>query len=322
MTIKGEEIDLLFLPRNGFPGQILEVGDTLSFSGLVGPPLNSKLSIKVTSPSGETREISGQANRIGYFYQPEDDFVVLEPGIWTVDLEVVHDGMTSSGPTMAPYPTGTALGADDGSYKIYVVNSDHSRAHLISQEAGFVSITGEPIAPILFKGILPGEFSGAEYTYTIRMPGVILEQGLGMAEGESFSLLYDPVILNQDFPNLDLTAVDFSGQVWQTRSGSQSSLKRTIVICLFYHFAWRGGILQVNNRQVVWLGLALGILLLVGCQEIATRDTSQEVTYPEKRSSSAITITSDGSTLLVVNPDSNTLSLVDAGTWKCWERFQ
>ena len=33
-----------------------------------------------------------------------------------------------------------------------------------------------------------------------------------------------------------------------------------------------------------------------------------------KRSSSAIAITADGSTLLVVNPDSNSLSLVDLGT--------
>jgi hypothetical protein len=221
MTIKGEEIDLLFLPRSGFPGQILEVGNTLSFSGFVGPPLDSKLTIRITSPSGETRIISGQANRIGYFYQPEDDFIVNEPGIWTVDLEVMHDGMTSSGPTMEPYPTGKVLGTEDGTYQIYVINPDLPRAELASQSAGFVEITGETISPILFEGVLPAEFGNAEYVYTIRMPGVILEQGAGSAEGEIFRLLYDPVSLNQEFPNLDLKAINdyrpgLADQVWMT----------------------------------------------------------------------------------------------------------
>jgi hypothetical protein len=51
------------------------------------------------------------------------------------------------------------------------------------------------------------------------MPGFILEQGVGTVEGTKFSLTYDPVALNGDFPNLDLTAYDdirpgLADQVW------------------------------------------------------------------------------------------------------------
>jgi YVTN family beta-propeller protein len=58
--------------------------------------------------------------------------------------------------------------------------------------------------------------------------------------------------------------------------------------------------------------LLMVILFLAGCTASLFRDDIPELVYPEKRSSSAITITSDGSTILAVNPDSNTISLIDA----------
>ena len=42
------------------------------------------MGVGVTSPGGQARTISGQANSIGYFPDPAGDFVVGEPGIWTV----------------------------------------------------------------------------------------------------------------------------------------------------------------------------------------------------------------------------------------------
>ena len=221
LTLKGEDIDLLYLPRNGFPGQVLEVGDVLSFSGHVGPPLNSKLTITVTSPTGEQRIISGQADKIGYFYQPKDDFIVDTPGVWKVHVSVVHDGLTSSGPTMEPYPTGTVLGSAQGSYYVFVAGEDSPRARISSPTEGFLTISSIPMPSINFTGQLPDGFENANYTYTIAMPGFILEQGQGTTSGETFSILYDPVKLHEEFPNLDLTAYDdmrhgLADQVWIT----------------------------------------------------------------------------------------------------------
>jgi YVTN family beta-propeller protein len=54
------------------------------------------------------------------------------------------------------------------------------------------------------------------------------------------------------------------------------------------------------------------LVFLVSCASIEpTAVTIPELDFPEKRTSSAIAITSDGLTVLVVNPDSNSLSLLD-----------
>jgi hypothetical protein len=221
MTLKGEDIDLFFHPRSGFPGQILRVGEVLSFSGHVGPPLDSKLTITVTSPGGVETIITGQANHVGYFFQPEDDLVVDEAGVWQVQIQVLHDGLTSSGPTTEPYPTGGVLGAEGGNYDIYVFEGDVPQVEEVTPEPGMLRITGDPISPVVFGGRLPDEFQNATFTYTIAMPGFILEQGEGVAEGMDFELSYDPYELNKDYPNLDLTAFDYprpglADQIWIT----------------------------------------------------------------------------------------------------------
>jgi hypothetical protein len=175
----------------------------------------------VTSPSGEEYVITGQANKVGYFYQPEDDLVVDEAGVWRVQIQVLHDGLTSSGPTSEPYPTGGVLGAEGGTYEIYVVEDEYSDVEVESPEPGFLRMSGDSINPIAFGGRLPDEFRNATYTYTIAMPGFILEQGEGVLEGTDFELLYDPVQLHEEYPNLDLTAFDYprpglADQVWIT----------------------------------------------------------------------------------------------------------
>ena len=68
---------------------------------------------------------SGQANEIGYYYEPEDNFIVDQPGRYTVDLQVTYDGRTSAGQVTAPFPQGDVLGTARGRFSVYVV-SPHS----------------------------------------------------------------------------------------------------------------------------------------------------------------------------------------------------
>ena len=69
----------------------------------------------------------------------------------------------------------------------------------------------------------------------------------------------------------------------------------------------------MRSRSFIRIGSILGVLLLLaGCTGLESLDDIHELSYPEKRSSSAITITSDGSIVLAANPDSNTISLIDA----------
>ena len=70
LTLQGEEIDLFILPTTVQPGAVLEVGDRFVFAGQVGPPLASKVTYSVTSPSGVSFGGAGQANAIGYYADP------------------------------------------------------------------------------------------------------------------------------------------------------------------------------------------------------------------------------------------------------------
>jgi len=124
LTLKGKDIDLFITPTGIQPGMVLEVGDTFSFSGAVWPNLASKVWVTATAPSGAQHLIQGQANKYGYFYAPEGDFVVDEPGRWTVDVRLVHDGYTSTGNVVPPYPTGDLLGSREGQFYVYVVEKN------------------------------------------------------------------------------------------------------------------------------------------------------------------------------------------------------
>jgi len=72
-------------------------------------------------PSGRTVRLSGKANKVGYYYRPADDFIADEPGIYTVDLSVTFDGITSAGQVTQPFPRGDVLGTTNGRFYVYVV---------------------------------------------------------------------------------------------------------------------------------------------------------------------------------------------------------
>jgi hypothetical protein len=82
-----------------------------------------------------------------------------------------------------------------------------------------LQIPGDRVQPITFSGRVPSDFQDARYTYTISMPGYILEKGEGEVEGTEFEIRYDPAELNKEYLNLDVTAYDYprpglADQVW------------------------------------------------------------------------------------------------------------
>ena len=88
------------------------------------PTLPSFVEYTVTAPDGSQRTFHGRANAIGYFYDPDDDFVLDQPGVWDVELTVTHDGMTSAGPVEEPYPTGGLLTPNGTSFDFVVMDQD------------------------------------------------------------------------------------------------------------------------------------------------------------------------------------------------------
>jgi hypothetical protein len=208
LTLKGEDVHIFILPTGVRPGAVLEVGDTFRFAGHIMPTLDSQVAVTVTAPGGEQHVVAGRANSVGYFYNPDDDFVVNEPGLWAVDARVWHDGQIGSGgQTVPPYPSGDVLGSEEGRYWFYVVPAGSPRLDVSAPKPGFLSF-GQEVTPVQIAGTVPGGLSDVTIDYTISMPGFILEHGQVTPSGGTYEVTFDPVALHGDFPNLDLTERD------------------------------------------------------------------------------------------------------------------
>ena len=200
MTLKGQEIDIFYHPQGVRPGSILEVGDTASFSGQIAPTLPSDVSMKITTPSGIEKTISGKANKVGYFYKPASDFKIDEPGVYDVEVVVTHSGMTSAGQVEPPYPTGGILGGNGKNFKFYAVTKESKTASL--KAPGFARLPDS-----LKLNFELDSKSGSTITsmhQTTVMPGFLLEQ----SEVASKQYSYKATELNKSYPNLDLASGD------------------------------------------------------------------------------------------------------------------
>jgi hypothetical protein len=205
MTLNGQEIDMLFLPKGVRPGDILAVGDTVSFSGHIGPPLDSRVTVTVQSPSGISRTRQWHANKIGWLYDPTFDFIADEAGRWTVHVAVLHDRpYIGNGVSPASHNTGTVLGTN-GTYEFYVVESRSPSLYLSAPQPGVIKWPTGHIEPISIRGVVP--IGTTVVYYTIHDKGVVIGQGTIIPEANgAFNLTYDAVALNAIYPFISLTA--------------------------------------------------------------------------------------------------------------------
>ena len=188
LTVHGREIDMFFLPLGVRPGAVLETGDVFRMAGPVMPTLPSRIDYTVVAPDGTTRTFDGRANAVGYLYDPADDFVLDQAGLWTVTLTVTHDGLTSAGPVEPPYPTGGPL-TPDGKTFTFVVAGDDTDS--LSVETDLAQSTldqwycgGEPIREARFEATLPSGWSGNTARVVVTMPGVVLvDEDVGVSGG-------------------------------------------------------------------------------------------------------------------------------------------
>ena len=199
-TLKGEDIDLFIHLTGVRPGSVLETGNTFALVGAIGPTLPAKVVYTVTAPDGSKRTFRGQANAIGYYYEPDDNFVVDQPGRYTVDLQVTYDGRTSAGQVTAPFPRGDVLGTTRGRFAVYVVSPhsspltvDMPRHDFLTAPADFTVTATPPTGMRLTGGHM-----------TALMPGVVLEDGALPVEANGLTYDYDPVGLAAGVPILDV----------------------------------------------------------------------------------------------------------------------
>jgi hypothetical protein len=205
MSLLGQDVDMLFLPKGVRPGDILELGDTVAFSGHVGPPLDSRVEATITSPGGASYGRIWHANKIGWLYDPTFDFVANEPCRWTVDVLVVHDRpYVGNGVIPSSHNSGTVLGTN-GRYEFYVVEPGSPRLFLYAPQPGFITWPNNQVEPVHIRGVAPTGTTAVHYT--IHDKGVVMGQGSVTPDASGlFTLVYDAKALHDDFPMLSLTA--------------------------------------------------------------------------------------------------------------------
>ncbi|MCL0031562.1 hypothetical protein M1N55_05985, partial [Dehalococcoidia bacterium] len=174
-TVHGREIDIFFVPLAVRPGSILEIGDIFRMAGPIMPTLPSRVDYTVTAPDGSKRSFDGRGNAVGYFYDPEDDFELDKPGLWTVDLVVTHDGMTSAGPVQEPYPQGGPL-TPDGTTFTFVVKDNDTIPLNLSTDLTRLPPTDwyEGPTQASFEAQLPRGWTGTMGHVNVTIPGVVL----------------------------------------------------------------------------------------------------------------------------------------------------
>ena len=206
-TVHGREIDMFFLPLGVRPGSMLEVGDMFRMTGPIMPTLPSKVEYTVLSPDGTPRTFAGYANSIGYYYDPADDFKLDQPGLWTVKLKIIHDGMTSAGPVEEPFPTGSVLSPDGMSYT-FVVTDPKTNVLAIRTDL-------EEVPPSLwychniqnayFQAAVPTSMEVDRAHVTVTMPGTVLVDEDVILESSEIRWDLDAKALNELASNFDVS---------------------------------------------------------------------------------------------------------------------
>lgn len=247
--LKGKDVDLFLHPTGVRPGSVLTLGETATFTGYIAPPLDAKVSVLVTAPSGATRTISGRANRIGWFYDPAQDFVVNESGVWRAKVTTTFDGLTSSGQVQPPYPTGDVPGSRDGEFYFYVVEPG-SPALDVAMSNRYLQFDTTGRLNQVTLTVTPGGLTNAEMHYTATTPGFVLEEGIT----PSMSYTFDLKKLVADFPNLDYD--------------SNATLADVITISLLVSGTDAAGVRRYRARQV---SVLRGELLLSGARPARRR---------------------------------------------------
>ncbi len=200
LTYNGDPVDAFVNLTALQPGDVLRLGDTVGIAGQVAPTLPSAVTTTLTSPSGQVYNFAERANKIGYFYNPDDRFRVDETGIWTVDVQVTLDSATSAGEATPPLVTGGVLGSAGGHFSIYVLPPD---AATLDWNPRLTDVSIPAVSPYNFSFTLPGDWTDIRAFYTLSTPGMIIEQGELRVYGRSVSYQYSPVLINRAHPNLE-----------------------------------------------------------------------------------------------------------------------
>jgi len=120
--------------------------------------------------------------------------------VWTVEINVRHEGETSAGIIEPPPPTGTVLGTTGGRFEVYVLPSDSPPLEWNDPRS---DIAIPASVAYNFNFPLPEDWTNVQVYHVVRTPGYLLDDTPLKPSGRSFSFQYNPTNLTRNFPNLE-----------------------------------------------------------------------------------------------------------------------
>ncbi len=197
LKVKGREF---FIFEAGAPSQgvIYEIGDPLGIGGFVFPSTEGINCTKtIVYPDGREFVSSGISNKIGLLKMSPNMTIADIPGVYKIK-EKCWFGDKS----------GDVLGTGDGAYNIYVDdNSPQKYFHF--QMPGYFRVN--PDKGLHLIGKLVEDIEDARLTYSIIMPGAVMDEGTLPVSDREFDYLFIPEEFNAQFPNYDLYDIKYSG---------------------------------------------------------------------------------------------------------------
>jgi hypothetical protein len=203
------DVTSYFHPTGIKPGQVLTIGDSLAVAGQIAPTLPSTVTVTITAPSGAVRQFTALTSPTGYLYNPNNDFVVDEVGLWTVQILTTPAGLSSVGEIGLPLPVGGVPGVVDGRFSITVLPEGAAPLAIVQSDGsandGVLIANISPGLPVNVTVLSPPDWTNVQAHTTVRTESTVLETGsIPVGDGVGmFTATYNPGVLSQRFPNLE-----------------------------------------------------------------------------------------------------------------------
>ncbi len=164
------------------------VGERMMLGGSVMPSVPARVTIVVTRPDGTRERMSGKANRLGGFGPPRP-IQVDQPGVYRVKVQVEHLGKTAD-----------VMGTGDGEFYHFAIPADGPDLITVGlPAASAVRHGGEVKIPLSW----PASLEKARVTYSVMMPGTVIDEGVKVVRGNSLVFPLDPAQASNQFPFID-----------------------------------------------------------------------------------------------------------------------
>ncbi len=196
LEVKGREF---FIFEAGAPtqGVIYEIGDPLGIGGFVFPSIPGINCTKtIVYPDGREFVSNGASNKIGILKMFPKMTIADMPGVYRIKERCWKNNKG-----------GDVVGTGDGEYNIYV-DDQSSEKYFHFQLPNYFRMN--PDKGLQLLGKISKEVEDARLTYSIIMPGAVMDEGtLSILDGK-FDYDFLPEEFNAQFPNYDLYGIDYT----------------------------------------------------------------------------------------------------------------